>query len=255
MIADVFIRRPVLSTVCSLLIILAGAVSIPTLPIARYPELAPPAVTVGAFYTGANAQAVESAVTTPLEQAINGVEGMLYMRSSNTNTGFSTITVTFEVGRNADLAAVDVQNRVNQALGRMPAEVRTNGISVTKNTTGFLGAVGFFSPDNRYDSLFISNYLDLYVRDALKRVPGVGNVIIFGERKFAMRLWLDPNKLAGRSITAGDVVNALREQNVQVAAGSVGDSPAPAGQMYQLSVRAMGRLREPQEFDNIILKS
>jgi HAE1 family hydrophobic/amphiphilic exporter-1 len=180
------------------MVILAGAIAIPTLPIARYPDLTPPGVTVAAFYTGANAQAVESAVTTPLEQVINGVEGMMNIRSSSTNTGFSTITVTFEVGRNADLAAVDVQNRVNQALGRMPAEVRANGISVTKNTTGFLGAVGFFSPDNRYDSLFISNYLDLYVRDALKRVPGVGNVIIFGERKFAMRLWLDPDKLAGR---------------------------------------------------------
>src|SRR6188768_1562495 len=202
MIADVFIRRPVLSTVCSLLIFLAGAVSIPTLPIARYPELAPPAVTVNAFYTGANAQAVESAVTTPLEQAINGVEGMTYMQSSSTNSGSSSIVVTFAVGRNADLAAVDVQNRVNRALGRMPAEVRTNGISVTKNTAGFLGAIGFFSPDNRYDSLFISNYVDLYVRDAFKRVPGVGNVIIFGERKFAMRLWLDPGKLAGRGITA-----------------------------------------------------
>src|SRR6187551_2348946 len=217
MLSDVFIRRPVLATVCSLLIILAGAISIPTLPIARYPDLVPPAVTVTAFYTGANAQTVESAVTTPLEQAINGVEGMSYITSSSTNSGFSTITVTFDVDRDQDLAAVDVQNRVNQALGRMPAEVRTNGITVTKNTAGFLGALGFYSPDNRYDSLFISNYVDLYVRDAFKRVPGVGNVIIFGERKFAMRLWLDPGKLAGRGITGGDVVNALREQNVQVA--------------------------------------
>ena len=145
MFSDLFIRRPILATVCSLLIILAGAIAIPTLPIARYPDLTPPSVTVTAFYTGANAQAVESAVTTPLEQVINGVEGMLYMRSSSTSTGFSSITVTFEIGRNPDLAAVDVQNRVNQALGRMPAEVRTNGISVTKNTAGFLGAIGFFS--------------------------------------------------------------------------------------------------------------
>src|SRR6187455_3446622 len=151
MIADVFIRRPVLSTVCSLLIILAGAVSIPTLPIARYPDLAPPSVTVGAFYTGANAQAVESAVTTPLEQAINGVENMLYITSSSTNSGFANITVTFAVGTDADLAAVNVQNRVNQALGRMPTDVRTTGISVTKNTAGFLGALGFYSDNNRYD--------------------------------------------------------------------------------------------------------
>src|SRR6188768_1338715 len=255
MIADVFIRRPVLSTVCSLLIILAGAVSIPTLPIARYPELAPPAVTVTAVYTGANAQSVESAVTTPLEQAINGVEGMSYITSSSTNSGFSTITVTFDVGRNPDLAAVDVQNRVNQALGRMPTEVRTNGITVTKQTAGFMGAIGFYTEDDRYDGLFISNYLDLYVRDAFKRVPGVGNVIIFGERKYAMRLWLDPDKLAGRAITAGDVVNALREQNVQVAAGSIGDEPAAPSQTFQLSVRAEGRLKEAAQFENVVVKA
>src|SRR6187431_3185194 len=159
-----------------MMIILAGLISIPILPIARYPELTPPSVSVNAFYTGANAQAVESAVTLPLEQAINGVEGMMNIRSSSTSTGFSSITVTFEIGRDPDLAAVDVQNRVNQALGRMPAEVRTNGIAVTKATSGFLGAIGFFSRDNRYDGLFLSNYVDLYVRDAFKRVPGIGNV-------------------------------------------------------------------------------
>jgi len=255
MIADVFIRRPVLSTVCSLLIILAGAVSIPTLPIARYPDLAPPSVTVSAFYTGANAQAVESAVTTPLEQAINGVEGMTYITSSSTNSGFATITVTFDVDRNQDLAAVDVQNRVNQALGRMPAEVRQNGISVVKVATGFIGGIGLFSRDNRYSSLFISNYIDLYIRDAIKRVPGVGDVIVFGERKFAMRLWLDPTKLAGRNITAGDVLSALREQNVQVAAGALGDAPSPVEQEYTMSVRAMGRLSEAPQFEDIVVKA
>ncbi len=255
MLADVFIRRPVLSTVCSLLIILAGAVSIPTLPIARYPELAPPAVTVTAFYTGANAQTVESAVTTPLEQAINGVEGMTYITSSSTNSGFSTINVTFDVDRDQDLAAVDVQNRVNQALGRMPAEVRTNGITVTKVTAGFMGGLGFFSKDNRYSSLFISNYIDLYLRDAIKRVPGVGDVIVFGERKYAIRLWLDPNKLASRRLTGGDVVSALREQNVQVAAGALGDAPSAAEQEFTLSVRAMGRLSEVSQFEDVVVKA
>ena len=255
MFSQLFIKRPILATVCSLIIMLAGAVAIPTLPIARYPELTPPSVSVSAFYTGANAQAVESAVTTPLEQVINGVEGMLYMTSSSTNTGFASINVTFEIGRDPDLAAVDVQNRVNQALGRMPAEVRTNGISVTKNSAGFLGAYGLFSRDNRYDSLFISNYADRYIRDALKRVPGVGNVIIFGERKFAMRLWLDPNELAGRRLTPGDVVNALREQNVQVAAGSVGDSPAADDQQFQISVRVQGRLVEPSQFENVVVRA
>ena len=232
---------------------IAGAIAIPTLPIARFPELAPPSVTVMAIYTGANAQAVESAVTTPLEQAINGVEGLAYLQSSSTNSGISTITATFDIDRNPDLAAIDVQNRVNQALGRMPADVRTNGITVTKNTAGFMGGLGFFSKDNRYDAQFISNYLDRYVRDAVKRVPGVGDVIIFGERRYAMRLWLDPGKLAARGLTGGDVVNALREQNVQVAAGALGDAPAAADQMFNLSVRAQGRLTEASEFADVVV--
>jgi HAE1 family hydrophobic/amphiphilic exporter-1 len=255
MVTDVFIKRPVLATVCSVLITLAGAIAIPTLPIGRYPELAPPTVTVGAFYTGANAQAVESAVTTPLESVINGVEGMVYMTSASTNNGLSQITVTFEVGRDPDLAAVDVQNRVNSALGRMPLEVRTNGINVTKGSSGFLAGIGFYSDNNKYSSLFLSNYLDRYVRDGLKRVPGVANVIIFGERRFAMRLWLDPNRLAGRGLTAGDVTSALREQNLQVAAGSVGAEPSSEDQMFQLSVRAAGRLTEVSEFEDIVVKA
>jgi HAE1 family hydrophobic/amphiphilic exporter-1 len=252
---DLFIRRPILASVCSLALILAGLVAIPTMPIAQYPPLAPPQVNVSAFYTGANAQEVETAVTTPLEQAINGVEGMLYMTSSSTNSGAATVTVTFDVTRDQDLAAVDVQNRVNQALGRMPAEVRTTGITVQKQSTGFVMAVGVFAEKGEYDSLFLSNYLDVYVKDALKRVPGVGDVVIFGERKYSMRVWLDPDRLAARALTAQDVVTALREQNVQVAAGSVGQAPAPAGQQYQLSVRAIGRLREPADFENMILKA
>ncbi|HUF47963.1 MAG TPA: multidrug efflux RND transporter permease subunit [Vicinamibacterales bacterium] len=255
MISRLFISRPILAAVCSLIIMLAGAVAIPTLPIARYPELTPPSVTVSAFYNGANAQAVESAVTTPLEQAINGVEGMLYMSSSSTNSGFCSITVVFEIGRDPDLAAIDVQNRANQALGRMPADVRNNGITVTKNVSSFLGGIGFYSDENRYDSLFMSNYLDLYVRDAIRRVPGVGNVMIFGERKYSMRLWLDPDRLAGRGLTAGDVVNALREQNVQVAAGSIGGAPAAANQPYEISVRAEGRLTEIDQFERVVIRA
>jgi hydrophobic/amphiphilic exporter-1 (mainly G- bacteria), HAE1 family len=255
MFVDTFIRRPILASVCSLVLILAGAVAIPTMPVSQYPSLAPPQVNVTAVYTGANAQEVETAVTTPLEQAINGVEGMLYMSSSSTNSGVSTITITFDITRNQDVAAVDVQNRVNQVLGRMPAEVRTTGITVQKQSTGFIMAVGVFSDKGQYDSLFLSNYLDVYIRDAIKRVPGVADVVIFGERKYSMRAWLDPDRLAARSITAGDVVNALREQNVQVAAGSLGQPPAPSGQTYQLSVRALGRLTEPREFENIIVKT
>ena len=252
---DIFIRRPILASVCSLVIILAGATAIPTMPVAQYPELAPPQVSVTAFYTGANAQAVETAVTTPLEQAINGVEGMLYITSSSTNAGVSQINVTFDVTRDIDVAAVDVQNRVNQALGRMPAEVRTTGISVQKNSTGFVLGAGVYSETGAYDSLFMSNYVDVYVKDALKRLPGVGEVMIFGERKYSMRLWLDPTRLAARGLTAGDVVNALREQNVQVAAGSIGDAPAREGQTYQISVRAAGRLKEVSEFENVIIEA
>ncbi len=255
MFVDTFITRPILASVCSLVLILAGAIAIPTMPVAQYPELAPPQVSVSAFYTGANAEAVESGVTTPLEQATNGVEGMLYMASSSSNSGVSQITVTFDVTRDVDLAAVDVQNRVNQALGRLPTEVRTTGISVQKNSSGFVLGAGVYSEAGTYDSLFLSNYLDVYVKDALKRIDGVGNVLIFGERKYSMRLWLDPSKLAARKLTAGDVVGALREQNVQVAAGSVGDAPAREGQTYQISVRAAGRLREVSEFEDIIVKS
>jgi len=252
---DTFITRPILATVCSLVIVLAGALAIPTMPVAQYPDVAPPTVSVTSVYTGANAETVETAVTTPLEQAINGVEGMVYMSSSSTNSGFSQITVTFDVTRNPDIAAVDVQNRVNQAMGRLPAEVRQTGVTVQKSANNFIMAAGVYSEAGQYDSLFISNYLDVYVRDAIKRVPGVADVIIFGERKYSMRLWLDPLRLAARKLTAGDVVNALREQNVNVAAGSVGEAPARSGQTYQMSVRAAGRLREAREFENMIIKA
>ncbi|HET7871887.1 MAG TPA: efflux RND transporter permease subunit, partial [Terriglobales bacterium] len=249
-----FIRRPVFATVCSLLIVLAGAVSIPTLPIAQYPNLTPPTVTVSAFYTGANSQAVETSVTTLLEQAINGVEGMRYVSSSSGNDGSSSISATFDLTRNLDVAAVDVQNRVSTTLGRLPIEVQTTGVGVGKNTGSFVCAFGFYSDKGQYDNLFVSNYLDIYVRDALKRVKGVGDVIIFGERKYSMRLWLDPVRLAARNLTAGDVTSALREQNVQVAAGEVGQQPAPKDQMYQISVRAAGRLTTPAQFEHLVIK-
>ncbi len=255
MLADTFIARPVLASVVSFVIVLAGALAIPTMPVAQYPEVAPPQVSVVAVYTGANAETVETAVTTPIEQAINGVEGMLYMTSSSSNSGICQINVVFDVTRNQDLAAVDVQNRVNQALGRMPGEVRQTGIIVQKQSNNFVMGAGVFAAGGEYDSLFLSNYIDVNVKDALKRVPGVADVQIFGERKYSMRLWLDPTRLAARGITAGDVVNALREQNVQVAAGSVGEAPAREGQTYQISVRAAGRLTEAAEFEDIIVKA
>lgn len=255
MFVDFFIRRPIFASVCAILIVLVGAIAIPSLPVAQYPELAPPQVTVAANYNGANAEVVESAVTRPLEEAINGVEGLKYLTSTSGNDGTSIITATFDVTRSIDLAAVDIQNRVNSAEGVLPNEVKTTGISITKQSSNFVLAAGFYADKNQYDNLFISNYLDVYVRDALKRVPGVADVQIFGERKYAMRLWLDPDRLAGRGLTAGDVVSALQEQNVEVAAGQVGGQPANQRQSYQISVRAMGRLSDPTQFDNIVLKT
>ncbi len=243
------------ATVCSLFIILAGAISIPTLPIAEFPDLAPPQVIVGSVYIGANAQTVESAVTIPLEQAINGVQGMKYITSTSGNDGTSQIIVVFDVTRNVDLAAVDVQNRVSQALGRLPNEVKNTGIIVTKQIGGFVFGAGVYAGEGQYDSLFLSNYLDVYVKDSVKRVKGVGDAIVFGERKYAMRLWLDPSKMAEHSLTATNVLNALQEQNVQVAAGQIGLPPTQQERSFQISVRAVGRLSEASQFDNVILKT
>ena len=249
-----FIRRPVFATVCSLLIVLAGAVSIPTLPVAQFPNLAPPTVTVSSYYTGANSQAVETSVTTLLERAINGAEGMRYISSSSGNDGSSSVTAVFDLNRNLDIAAVDVNNRASTVLGRLPAVVQQTGVTINKNSGSFVMVLGFYADKGQYDTLFISNYLDIYVRDALKRVKGVGDVMIFGERKYSMRVWLDPTKLAQRGLTADDVVNALRDQNMQVAAGQVGQPPALPNQQYQISVRAIGRLTTPEQFDAIVVK-
>jgi HAE1 family hydrophobic/amphiphilic exporter-1 len=252
---DFFIRRPVFATVCALLIILAGAVCIPNLPIAMYPTLTPPQVVVTAIYVGANSDTVEKAVTIPLEEAINGVEGMRYINSSSTNSGISTITATFKTGYDLDIAAVDVQNRVASVTGRLPAAVNATGVTITKANFNFVFGAGFYTEDGRYSPEFISNYLDVYVKDALKRVPGVGDVMIFGERKYAMRVWLNPERLAARSLTATDVVNALVEQNVEIPAGQLGQPPSDPKQAFQLPVRVVGRLTSPAEFDNIIVKN
>jgi HAE1 family hydrophobic/amphiphilic exporter-1 len=254
MFVDIFIRRPVLASVFAAVIVLAGAISIPVLPIAQFPQLVAPQVVVSTVYTGANAAVVETAVTQPLEQAINGVQGMTYMASTSGNDGTCQITVTFEVTRDPDLAAVDVQNRVNIASGRLPPEVKDIGITVSKSSSGFVFGAAIYADKGQYDPLFMSNYVDVYVRDSLKRVPGVADVLIFGERKYSMRLWLDADRLAGRRLTADDVVAALGDQNVQVAAGQVGQPPARASQSYQISVRATGRMSDPREFDDIILK-
>jgi HAE1 family hydrophobic/amphiphilic exporter-1 len=250
-----FIRRPVFATVCALLIILAGAVSIPTLPIAFYPDIAPPQINVTSIFTGADAELVETSVTTPLEQQINGVEGMRYMQSTSGNDGTSNVTITFELWRNSDIASVDVQNRVAIAEPRLPAAVRQLGVSVTKSANTIVLAAGLYADKGQYSNLFISNYADVYLRDALRRIKGVADVRIFGERRYSMRLWFDPNLLAARGLTATDVLAAVREQNVDIAAGQVGQPPASAEQAYQISVRAHGRLRSPEEFGDLIVKT
>jgi HAE1 family hydrophobic/amphiphilic exporter-1 len=252
---DFFIHRPVFATVCALIVILAGAVCIPNLPVSMYPSLAPPVVTVTSAYLGADSETVEKAVTIPLEEAINGVEGMRYISSSSTNSGISQISTTFNTGYNLDVAAIDVQNRVTSAQGRLPGEVNATGVSVNKSNYNFVFGAGFYTLDNRYSSEFISNYLDVYVKDALKRVPGVGDVLIFGERKYAMRVWLDPARLAARSLTATDVANALLEQNVVIPGGQLGQPPSDSTQAFQIPVRVTGRLTSPREFDNLIIKS
>ena len=255
MFADFFIKRPVFASVCAIIILLAGAVSIPTLPAAQYPEITPPQVNVRANYTGANAEVVENTVTTVLEREINGVQGQRYISSSSSNDGSSSITVTFDAGRDQDIAAVEVQNRVAVAEAQLPEAVQQTGVTVTKRSDTLLMAFGLYPENNQYDTIFLSNYADLYLVDALKRVEGVGDVTVFGERRYSMRVWLDPNQLASLNLTAQDVVAALQEQNLQVGAGRLGQQPAPEGQRYQLDVRAQSRLEDAAQFEEIVLKT
>lgn len=253
MFVNFFISRPIFASVCSLVIVIAGLVSIPNLPIAQFPDIVPPQIKVTSAYTGASASAVEASVTNILEQQINGVRGMKYLTSSSGNDGTSTINVTFDLERDIDAAAVDVQNRVGSVQGRLPDEVKKTGVTVDKVSTTIIFAAALSS--DRHDALYLSNYADLYIKDALKRVRGVGDVTIFGERKYSMRIWLDPTKLNNRKITTSDVTRALQNQNVQVASGSIGKAPYPKGQSFEISTRVVGRLRTPEEFANIVIKA
>ena len=252
---NVFISRPILAAVCAAVILLAGAIAIPTLPIADYPNIAPPTITVSSTFIGANAQAVESSVTNPLETQINGTEQLRYIYSDSSDNGTSTINATFNLGRDIDKAAQDVQTRVNVAQGLLPASVRQTGVTVTKNSSSFVMAIAITSDNAKYDTIFLSNYADRFITPALQRVKGVGQVIIFGERKYAMRLWLDPAKLQAYGLTADDVTSALAQQNVQVAAGAIGQQPAPPTQAYSYNVQVAGRLTTPDQFANIVVKT
>ena len=250
-----FIDRPIFASVLSIVITLAGGVALLSLPLAVFPPIAPPTVQVNCQYPGASAQVVAETIAAPIEQQVNGVEDMLYMSSQSTNDGQYNLTVTFKNGVDLNMAQVLVQNRVNLALPLLPDVIRKTGVTTKKKSPDILLFINLISPDGRYDQLYMSNYALMQVRDELARLPGIGDVLLFGQRDYSMRVWVDPEKLASRNLTAGDVANALREQNAPVALGQVGQSPAPRGQEYQVPLTTLGRLVEPEQFENVILKT
>ena len=251
--ADFFIDRPIFAAVLSILIVLVGSLALITLPITQYPEIAPPTVLITTSYAGANAQVVAETVATPIEQEVNGVEDMLYMSSQSTNSGSMALTIAFKPGTNLDKAQVLVQNRVSLAEPRLPEDVRRQGISVKKRSPDLSVVVNLVSPDKRYDSVYLSNYALLQIKDTLARLPGVGDIVVFGARDYSMRLWLNPEQIATRNMTASDVVNAIRDQNVQVAAGVVGQQPGESTD-FQYTISTLGRLMEAEQFADIVIK-
>lgn len=249
-----FINRPIFAIVLSVLMLIAGAISYFQLPLSEYPQVTPPTVQVTASYPGANPQVIADTVASPLEQAINGVEGMMYMQSQMSTDGKMVLTISFEQHINADIAQIQVQNRVSRALPRLPPEVQRIGVVTEKTAPDILMVVNMLSPGDRYDPLYVSNYAMLNVRDELARLPGIANVLLGGEGEYAMRVWLDPEKVASRGMTASDVVAAIREQNVQVAAGSIGQQPN-ASSAFQVTVNALGRLTTEEQFGDIVIKA
>lgn len=254
MFSKFFIDRPVFAWVVSIVIVLAGLIVLPLLPVEKTPDITPPTVMVRALYPGANAEVLSETVATPLEESINGVEGMIYMSSMSSDDGVVVVIVTFDVGTDVDMATVWVQNRVSQAEPRLPEEVRRNGIITQKRSSNITMLLGFSSSDPAHDVVFLSNYIELNVKDVLARVPGVGEVEVMGSKKFAMRVWLDPEKLRARQLTTADVVTAIRQQNVEVAAGHLGAPPSSPEQQFQFTVKTLGRLSTVEQFGDIILR-
>ena len=250
-----FVDRPIFASVLSIIIFVVGLISIPVLPISEYPEVVPPSVAVTARYPGANPKTISETVATPLEEAINGVENMIYMKSVAGSDGTLSLTVTFKLGTDPDLAQVQVQNRVSQALPRLPEDVRRQGVTTQKQSPNLMMAVHLLSPDDRLDATYIRNYAVLHIRDELARIPGVGQAGLFGSGDYAMRLWIDPQKAATVGITANDIVAAVREQNVQVSAGQIGAPPMPGSSDFLISINANGRLQSAEQFGDVVLKT
>src|ERR1700686_627824 len=253
-ISHFFIDRPIFASVVSIIFVILGGVAFLRLPVAQYPEIAPPTITIVGQYPGASADVVAWTVVTPIEQQINGVENMIYLTSNSTGDGRFLIAVTFDIGTNLDIAQVQVQNRVAIAQPRLPADVRNIGVTVTKSSPDLMMVVHLYSPDKSRDTLFISNYATLEITDALTRVDGVGSITVFGSRDYSMRIWLDPDRLQSVGLTAIDVTNALQGQNIQVASGVLSAPPLDKPGAFQISVQTLGRLADPGEFGNIIVK-
>src|SRR5215204_566581 len=253
--AHFFVDRPIFASVLSIVFVILGLVAYAGLPVAQYPEIAPPTIVVRASYPGANAETVAATVATPLEQEINGVEDMLYMSSYSTGDGSMSLTITFKLGTNLDQANVLVQNRVASATPRLPDEVRRLGVTTRKSSPDLMMVVHMLSPDDSYDQLYISNYASIRIRDQLLRLDGIGDIQLFGAREYSIRVWLDPNRLAAYQLTAADIVRALQEQNIQVSGGALGQQPAPTDAAFQLTVQTQGRFEDVRQFRQVIVKS
>src|SRR5215510_6908656 len=255
MISKFFIERPVLANVIAILMVVIGLVALLTLPVAQYPDITPPTVQVTTRYPGASARTVIDTVALPIEQQVNGVEGMIYMQSYSGDDGSYTLTVTFKIGTNLDFAQVLVQNRVASALASLPQAVQVQGVNTQKKSTAILQIIALTSPDGRYDSLYLANYATIRLKDELSRLPGVGNVVVFGAGQYSMRIWLDPNKMQARGLTTQDVIDSLHQQSEQVTAGQIGAPPTPAGQSFQYTLNVAGKLSDAEQFADVIVKT